>query len=413
MAVEVVAVVEVAIAGAGLADGLGDLVDRQVVEGREHRVSWGVGVGHARSSSMRLEQLAAGLVVGHLGGAGEHAALVEQHHHAGHDRGVAGGAQQLVPVEVLGRAAAGQLPTGDGLGPLRQTGQPRHSEGLPVVAVEEQVPGQVLHGVAGGDHLPVEDGGHRLVGREDHVADARVAPAQGRRGVGGRQRRRQQLEGPVDAGVGLVARGEATVLPVELKLLGRRRHLHPAEADGEAVEAVDGPHRVDAAGPDAASELRGEVREPALLVVAGGVRRHLALDAAHGQEPVAQHRRVLLEGQHLGHRHAALRPERLHHLHLGVEGGAREDGVAAGLDPDHQAVRGGAGAVAVVPGGVEQEGLVREPGQARDGDLADLDRVGARLLDQPVGQRGPGGGGVTFLRDGHEPPMPADATTRN
>ena len=48
VAVEVVAVVEVAIAGAGLADRLGDLVDREVVEGREHR---GLLVSRARRAS--------------------------------------------------------------------------------------------------------------------------------------------------------------------------------------------------------------------------------------------------------------------------------------------------------------------------------------------------------------------------
>jgi hypothetical protein len=49
MAVEVVAVVEVAIAGAHLPDRRGDLVDREVIEGREHEASG----GQARSSSRR------------------------------------------------------------------------------------------------------------------------------------------------------------------------------------------------------------------------------------------------------------------------------------------------------------------------------------------------------------------------
>ena len=90
-----------------------------------------------------------------------------------------------------------------------------------MVAVEQEVPRQVLHRIAGGDHLPVEHRRDALVVAEDHVADARVAPAEG--GAVGRRRDGglEDLEGPVDRGVGHVAAGEGAVLVVEAELLGR------------------------------------------------------------------------------------------------------------------------------------------------------------------------------------------------
>src|SRR4051794_37871887 len=95
------------------------------------RSSSGESMSCLRSGSIvedASEQLAAGLVEGHLGGAREHPGRVEQLHHAGEDGGVAGGAQQLVPVEVLGRAAAGFLPAGDAAGPVEQTRLAGHVE---------------------------------------------------------------------------------------------------------------------------------------------------------------------------------------------------------------------------------------------------------------------------------------------
>ena len=111
--------------------------------------------------------------------------MVEQRHHAHHDRGVAGGAEQLVPLEVRSGVAAGRLPAGDGLVARRQARKAGDAEGHHVVTVEEEVPRKVLHGIAGGDHLPVEDRRDALVVAEDHVAESGVAPAQRRPSDGG------------------------------------------------------------------------------------------------------------------------------------------------------------------------------------------------------------------------------------
>ena len=223
MAVEVVAVVEVAIAGGRLADGLGDLVDREVVE--RARAS-GLLVRRARRASRRAAGCRSGrrpsrprpgntpvesssfitrvMIDG----------VASRRRAARTSRGARRSDRWPPPTERSTSARSGQA------------GQARDVEGLVVVAIEQEVPGEVLHRVAGRHHLPVEHGGDLLVGAEDHVADAGVAPAQG--GAIGRRRRDrgvEELEGPVDDRVRHVAARERAVLAVELELLGgRRRH---------------------------------------------------------------------------------------------------------------------------------------------------------------------------------------------
>ena len=113
----------------------------------------------------------------------------------------------------------------------------------------------------------------------------------------------------------------------------------------------------------------GEGRHPALARGSRGCRPGTSpVDPAHAHEPGAEDRRVLLEPQHLGHRAPCPRACSACITCTWVSKAVAGKTVwPGGLDPDHERVD------LTVPGGFEEERLVREAGQARDADLADLD----------------------------------------
>ena len=160
-------------------------------------------------------------IVGHLGLAEVDRALL----HPAHDDAVAEGGVHQVELEVAGRVAAGRLVAGGHVGHPHEVGHARQLQ-LDGQVLEELVqedhPGQVHLPGGEADHLPVEHGDRGEVAVQ-HVADARVAPAERGRALVGRASGRRARRTPLDERVRPVAGHPVVVVPLVGHVASQRR----------------------------------------------------------------------------------------------------------------------------------------------------------------------------------------------
>src|SRR5439155_656382 len=200
---------------------------------------------------------------------------------------------------------------------------------LAVVPIEEEPPGEVLLGVAERRHLPVEDGA-AAGAREDHVPDARIAPAKAERLVGravvpepGEARLDDRL-GPAPSGPRQKA-GEV----VELRVEARRAVREEVEAEPPPVEPVDAREDLEPVPPERRARGRRDLGHPARRVVWRVVGWDASLDPSHHEEAGAERGRPLLEPVHGRHGHVRRLAEPLHDAELLADGGGGEAGETA------------------------------------------------------------------------------------
>ena len=218
------------------------------------------------------------------------------------------------------------------------------------------------------DHLPVEHG-DRFEVVEHHVADPRVAPTQDRVALVGGPIGGQPLEAALDG-----RRGDPVVDHRELVPGSGMRDV-TAQVRGAGVGELEERQRargvVDRVQVGEHPDRR--VLQPALLcargveeptgseVVGHVVGRDDPVDPAHHEERRAEHRRIVLAPQHVGHRHLAPftdcgdRVELLLH----VVGPEDRHVIGSRCDPGDEPMR------RALPVGIEQDGLARHAGRRR------------------------------------------------
>jgi hypothetical protein len=152
--------------------------------------------------------------------------------------------------------------------------------------------------------------------------------------------------------------------------LAPRRIVEQLESERAPVEVVHGGQRRNPVPPHRRLLVGARVAQPALDGVVRSVGGCGALDAAHDPERAAEPRRIGLEPEHLGHRDVGVLGERLHHPELRLEVGLEEHGVRLRRDACHQMMHTRR-SVFVVPGGVEEDGFVREPRAGGDLEVVD------------------------------------------
>ena len=119
-----------------------------------------------------------------------------------------------------------------------------------------------------------------------------------------------------------------------------------------------GQHR-QAVPPQPLLVGRVGVGRPAAHGVGRVVTWHLAVDLAHGEKGGPQYGWIVLVPEEGGQRDVGAGGQCLHHPPLGLELRLEEDGVAGGLDPDHESLV--ARPAVLRPGGVEEQRVAGHP----------------------------------------------------
>src|SRR5438876_8206384 len=256
----------------------------------------------------------------------------EQLPEAAHDDGEAEGREHLVVVEVPDAAVDELLVARDRLLPPWKAREALDPNPLAVEPIEEEPPGEGLLGVAERRHLPVEDGA-ATGAREDHVPDARIAPAKAERLVG-RAVAPEPDKARLDDRLGPAPSGPRQIagVVVELRVEARRAVREEVEAEPPPVEPVDAREDLEPVPPERRARGRRDLGHPARRVVWRVVGWDASLDPSHHEEAGAEHGRPLLEPVHGRHGHVRRLAEPLHDAELLADVVGGEDGEAARLD---------------------------------------------------------------------------------
>jgi hypothetical protein len=283
---------------------------------------------------------------------------------------------------------------GDIVGP-EEPGHARHAEGAgeileDPVGVDE--PGDVQLAGPERGHLPVEDGG----GGEavvEHVADAGVAPGEDGGPLVDRPVGVEPGEGAFDqrgrqpVGGGEVVPSPGLGHPAAQRRVPRRVGHQEGEARLGLGDGVQAGQDVDGLVLEAALVGRVGVVQPVIPErVRHDVRRHPAIDPPHHEERRPDGSGVGLAPPDRRHRYVGQLADQPDHLVLAGQVVGREHGHVVGVrgHPGDQALA--PGSAAVVPAGIEQQGLA---GHA-------VRRRALQRLDAGIGTRRQPGGQPAF-----------------